>query len=76
MSVALATVFAASFDIRHSSFACHAVALATAGHSPNILLDPGTSSVEYLRENGADGISDPATAGQLGSWREVAAATE
>ena len=26
--------------------------------SPNILLIPGTSSVEHLRENGADGISD------------------
>ena len=26
--------------------------------APNILLIPGTSSVEHLRENGADGISD------------------
>jgi len=26
--------------------------------SPNILLIPGTSSVEHLRENGASGMSD------------------
>jgi pyridoxine 4-dehydrogenase len=28
--------------------------------SPNILLIPGTSSVEHLRENGANGMSDMA----------------
>jgi hypothetical protein len=33
--------------------------------SPNILLIPGTSSVEHLRENGANGMSD--MAGGLGS---------
>jgi hypothetical protein len=40
---------------RHSA---HAAPLLQ--RSPNILLIPGTSSVEHLRENGADGMSDPA----------------
>jgi hypothetical protein len=43
MSIALATVFVASFVIRHSTFEIR--------HSRHILLIPGTSSVEHLREN-------------------------
>ena len=46
--MALATVFAGSFVIRHSTFVTHVTFCSF----------PGTSSVEHLRENGADGISD------------------
>jgi hypothetical protein len=38
--------------LRHSSFVIR--------HSHHILLIPGTSSVEHLRENGANGMSDMA----------------
>jgi hypothetical protein len=38
--------------IRHSTFVIR--------HSHHILLIPGTSSVEHLRENGANGMSDMA----------------
>ena len=37
--------------------------------SPNILLIPGTSSVEHLRENGANGMSDMAGKAREGSGR-------
>jgi hypothetical protein len=50
MSVALATVFAGSFVIRHSTFDIR--------HSRHILLIPRKSSLEHLGENGANGISD------------------
>jgi hypothetical protein len=44
------------FRVRHGP---HAAALPLLQRSPNILLTPGTTSVEHLRVNGADGISDP-----------------
>ena len=41
-----------TFVIRHSTFEIR--------HSRHILLIPGRSSVEHLRENGANGMSDMA----------------